>query len=698
MSIRMTGLTSGLDTDSIVQALVSAQRTKQTKVKNKLTKSEWKQEIWKDLNTKIYSLYTGELTKFKTQGNYLTKKVTSSDESVATATATSSAGSGSHTLEVNKLAASQSVTSGKIEAGSDKATLTSLGMVAGTKIAITNANGKSKTLEVTDKTTISDFLSACKSADLNASFDKNQKRFFISAKNSGTESGFSITTQSGDVADKENALDKTASTVAKNTLDQALATIKAGDIAKLKTLAGMSGGTAIDQSDSELYEAYGLLSDAFGVAADGKTVDTYLQEYISQTEDKNNGVEGANPDAAWENFSTAAEDTLASTVFTEMTSTAEKYMEELKNASADQIASLLGEEVKDQDGNEIAVPISVELQEAFDYMSEHVKDKTAFQTSLSDYAETKEFVAEHGSTDQLTFLGLQNITADTESVSTEGMSFVKASDAEIVLDGAVLTGASNDFSVNGLSINLKNVTNGGKITLNATTDIDSVYNMVKDFVKKYNEILDELNEKYSADSAKGYDPLTDEQKEAMTEDQIEKWEKKIKDSLLRRDSTLDSIMTTMRSSLLTTTKVDGLSYSLSSFGIVTSSDYSEKGKLHIMGDPDDETYSTQTNKLKEALESNPEAVMKTLADAGQALYDNLTKKMAKTSLSSALTFYNDKQMSSEQTSYKKQISQMETKLTDLEDRYYKQFTAMEKAMSELNSQSSYLTSMMGGGN
>lgn len=89
MAIRMSGLTSGLDTESIVEALVSAQKTKTTKVENKLTKSEWTEEIWSDLNKKIYSLYTTELSKFKTQGNYKAKKVSSSNDSIATATATS---------------------------------------------------------------------------------------------------------------------------------------------------------------------------------------------------------------------------------------------------------------------------------------------------------------------------------------------------------------------------------------------------------------------------------------------------------------------------------------------------------------------------------------------------------------------------------------------------------------------------------
>ena len=74
MPIRMTGLTSGLDTESIVNQLMSAQRTKQTKVENKKQKLEWKQEIWKGLNTKIYGFYKDSLSKMKYSSNYSTKK------------------------------------------------------------------------------------------------------------------------------------------------------------------------------------------------------------------------------------------------------------------------------------------------------------------------------------------------------------------------------------------------------------------------------------------------------------------------------------------------------------------------------------------------------------------------------------------------------------------------------------------------
>ena len=86
MAIRMSGLNSGIDTDSIVSALMSAQKMKQTKVENKKTKLEWKQEIWSSLNTKLYNFYTSSLGKIKQQTSFKTKAATSSDTSKVTAT------------------------------------------------------------------------------------------------------------------------------------------------------------------------------------------------------------------------------------------------------------------------------------------------------------------------------------------------------------------------------------------------------------------------------------------------------------------------------------------------------------------------------------------------------------------------------------------------------------------------------------
>lgn len=241
---------------------------------------------------------------------------------------------------------------------------------------------------------------------------------------------------------------------------------------------------------------------------------------------------------------------------------------------------------------------------------------------------------------------------------------------------------------------LNSVTNG-KVTLSATIDTDSVYNSIKDFVKEYNNILGEMNKLYNADSARGYEPLSDEEKEAMSDDQVKLWEDKIKDSLLRRDNTLGSLIDTMRSTLQSTVTIDGKSYSLATFGIMTSSDYTEKGLLHIFGDEDDTTYAEETNKLKAALAEDPELVEKVLSGVMGNLSDVMMNKMKGTSLSSALTFYNDKEMKKTIKGYEDDIKKWEAKLQEIEERYYKQFSAMEVALSKLNSQSNYLASMLG---
>ena len=205
-----------------------------------------------------------------------------------------------------------------------------------------------------------------------------------------------------------------------------------------------------------------------------------------------------------------------------------------------------------------------------------------------------------------------------------------------------------------------------------------------------------MNKLYDADSARGYDPLTDEQKEAMTEEDIKNWEDKIKGSLLRRDNTLGSLLTSMRSALSSTytDEETGKTYSLSTFGIVTGN-YTEKGKLHIYGDADDATYATYGDRLKKALEEDPDAVMDTLTSVFGKLYDTMTEKCAKTEISSALTFYNDKQLTSLRKDYEEDLDVMEDRIKEMEDKYYKQFTAMETALSKLQSQTNSLASLLG---
>lgn len=322
------------------------------------------------------------------------------------------------------------------------------------------------------------------------------------------------------------------------------------------------------------------------------------------------------------------------------------------------------------------------------------------QNTGKDNRFTLESSVEDGTGAGLDALGLGTIN---EALASSGqtasdastMAVVAASDASIVLNGAVMTSSVNTFIANGLTVEVNGTTAPGEIiSLTVANDTESVYNKVKEFVKSYNELLTEMYDTYNAPSAKDYAMLTEEDKEAMSDEQVELWENKIKDSLLRRDDTLNSIMTSFRDSLAKTVEIDGTNYSLSSYGIVTGV-YTEHGILHINGDSEDGTYADKTDLLKEALDKDPETVSKVLSKLMSGLYSELTDKMSASSISSALTFYNDKQIQSQMDEYGKQIKTWENRLKDIEDRYYDQFGVMESAMAKLQSTQNQMAGLMG---
>ena len=124
-----------------------------------------------------------------------------------------------------------------------------------------------------------------------------------------------------------------------------------------------------------------------------------------------------------------------------------------------------------------------------------------------------------------------------------------------------------------------------------------------------------------------------------------------------------------------------------------ASDYTEKGLLHIDGDSDDSASSGNPDKLKKAIADDPELVMEVLSGIGKELYDNLSKKMGASSLSSALTLYNDKEIANQKKAYEKEIKKWEKRLEEMEERWYQKFAAMEKAMAKFDSQTSFISGL-----
>lgn len=703
MPLRMTGMTSGLDTDSIVSALMEAQTTKKTKVENKKTKLEWTQNIWIGLNKKLYSFYTDSAGKMRFQSSYQTKKAASSDASILTATAQSSASSGSYTVKVNQLAAAQYVTSAKVSAKSTDASgkvteskvtsdtkLSALGFdtEGDTTIEIT-AGEKTINLNVDETTTVRDFVNALKDAGLNASFDEKQGRFFISAKESGADGKFTITskTMTGeqvaaqnklmDSVDYSNLSSGDQDTVKKilSDLKNAQDTSAAADAEK--SLQDISDRTAKEKA-TEYYK--------------NKLTDDMLSKYKYETDGTDgNGDAHKAGDIDYSKVKQALQEAgLDNNVYTESDRLIVLKQKIIEPAVTEKLAS---EEYTGKIDNAVTSGLG---DAGIEKQSERY---ATISLAVNGYAQAMKDGTEQSKESALKLLGMDDIdgSAVKESADGTGMVVIEAADSIVQVNGATLTSSNTTLDVNGLSLNLVSASDR-EVKVTVSNDSTAVYDAIKDFVEQYNSALSEMNKYYYADSSRGYDPLTDDQKEAMSDEEVEKWETKIKDSLLRRDSTLSGILETFRTSLtgITVKASDGKTYSLANLGITTGKDYKEYGLLHIKGDEDDTDYADSENTLQSMINSDPDIVMEVMSGIASNLYNNINKKISTTTtMKSALSFYNDKEMTKQMTQYKKDIKSWETKLSDMEDRYYKQFSAMETALSKLQSQQNSLASYLG---
>lgn len=745
MAIRMSGLNSGLDTEAIVKELMSAQSLKKQKVEKAKTKLEWKTNKWSELNTKLVKLYNEQVTKMQLSTAYQTKKTSVSDPTKASVKAGTNAVNGNYKMEINNIATSQYITGDKLSAKSTDVKLTELdGDLLNKEIKITTG-GKTTNFTVTADTKISDFVSALKGAGLNASYDLAQQRFFISSKESGIENAFSITTSSltADEVDGRAAVrnavgyDKMSS-ANKAIVDSALEALQSAEENSeeyknaLDSLAKASYDTTMSlaKSGATAYvkaELYNANYDKFHTEAlesqkskyyteDGK-VKTSLQESYGKEFDRMNDEKKAELGVAdmsrdeyvdWKAAKeyNAAVDSKAATdtesfVNKEVINNADVKLQIETVASGGKTAG----EIRGLKSPGLEKYFGKDLDAIEGFAGTQGVAESIVKESISgvvyDYFKIGSR-NENSDGTALNKLGLTDVVIDDKGVAKAvgnvpgKFAMIEASDSEVVLNGAVLTSSKSTVSANGLTIELTGVTKPGEsINFSVSNDVDAVYNSIKSALKEYNTLMSEMYKMYNAESSSGYEPLTSEEKEAMTDSDVELWENKIKDSLLRRDSTLGDLMQSMRSAMMSTVEYNGKKYALSSFGIMTSStNYQEGGLLHIFGDADDSTYANRDDKLKKALEEDPEAVVATLSGVFANLRHTMADKMSsKANTSSALTFYNDIQMKNDMTSYKDEIEKWEDRLATMEDAYYKKFTAMETAMAKLQSQQSSLGSL-----
>ncbi|MBR1472390.1 MAG: flagellar filament capping protein FliD [Lachnospiraceae bacterium] len=275
----------------------------------------------------------------------------------------------------------------------------------------------------------------------------------------------------------------------------------------------------------------------------------------------------------------------------------------------------------------------------------------------------------------------------TEFGISAAASKIDGSNAKLVLNGAEFESQTNTMTINGSTYTINHVPSdlNENISINTATDYDGVYDVVKNILKEYNSLMSEMSKLYNADSAKGYEPLTDEQKEAMSEKEVEEWEDKIKGSLLRNDENLSGVLQALSDATMGGFNVNGKTMYLSDFGISTqdyfTAEKNERNALHIDGDKDDEVSAGKEDKLKAMIASDPEAVTNFFQQLSAKMYDNLYSKMGTSSLSSIYKVYNDKQLASESTSWDTKILELEDRITAIEDKWYSRFAKMESKLA-----------------
>jgi len=293
---------------------------------------------------------------------------------------------------------------------------------------------------------------------------------------------------------------------------------------------------------------------------------------------------------------------------------------------------------------------------------------------------------------------------------------VTGSDASITYDDGingeqVITRSTNSFNINGIVFNLKKDFEGAA-ELSVTSDPTKAVELIKGFVEKYNELLDKINTKLAEKREYAYEPLTDEQKDAMTEDEIKRWEEKAKSGLLGGDSLLRAIVTELRNAVIS--NVEGAGLTLADIGIKSNS-WVDKGKLYV----DEE-------KLKKALAENPTGVFELFTRQSDVSYNSAVGNasarnerfresgliyrfydviqdnirtitigghrgalLEKAGMTGDRSVFNNT-LYQQIADYDRKIAELNDELIMKENRYYIQFAQLERLISEMNNQSMWL--------
>lgn len=294
-----------------------------------------------------------------------------------------------------------------------------------------------------------------------------------------------------------------------------------------------------------------------------------------------------------------------------------------------------------------------------------------------------------------------------------GATYELGENAKFTMNGVEVYHNSNSYTLDGVTFDISEVETNTDINVSVTKDYDDIKKSIKDFVNDYNQLIDDINNYTGTAPARDsknnkYEPLSDAEKEEMSEDEIEKWETLAKKGVLYNDSTVTGVMSKLRMAMYNSVKLDdGSSFGLYNMGIKTVSGLTDKegakiGKLAV----DEEA-------LDKAFEENPDAITKLFTDPNSGVMKQISNVIddaisttrvtgntvrgslvRRAGMASGVTS-TDNAIYRQMEQITKRINTLQNRYDSKEEYWWGVFTNLEKMMSDMNSQSSYLASYLG---
>lgn len=635
-NIRLTGMSSGFDTDAMIKSLMKAENARMDKVKKNKQSIMWQQDAFRDITKQLRTLQSSFFDILK-PGNNISSATTFGkfsysvksggvDSTAVSVTASSTSTTKSVTIDkIQQLATKDSITGAYGDLKGIKTDAIDVGVLKtqlnGSDLEFTLAIGSTSKVITVSNSDITG-LADTASADL-AGLINNQ----ISAA-FGSDYANVVTESSGVL-----------------NFDLKGSTLKIleynGNTQTMTSLGVVSGESNMDYKSKAISELFNLTStDLTGLKINGTDVSLELTDTIDQMVDKIN-----------------------------------------KSGTG---VSLSYDSISDQ------------------FKLESTQEGTANQIDLVNSSDA--FLSKLFNLSDLSQVGVDPLDGSKNAV---------AQNAKLSINGQDIIQSSNTFSFDGVNYSLK-ATSDSPINIGISVNTTDIVDTIKNFVSEYNKILETINTKLSEKKNYDYEPLTDDEKESMTENEIKLWEEKAKSGNLRSSNELNNFVNSIRNALVDTVSSTGLS--LNQIGI-SSTSYLDKGKLTIDED-----------KLKQSLENNYDEVVKLFTSESDASYGDSTRAgerysengignrlkdiindyvrttrdssgnkgilIEKAGIENDITNINNI-LSTKTREYDDRIADLVDYLANKEQYYYAMFSRMETALSQMSSQQSSLAGMMG---